>query len=357
MNELRQFSKGNSRCGHQWPIRQALRRRWGWTHIGPTQSKWYRLTFCIGRENGCLTTNNPERKTLTWLEGSEGATKPFNTTHHSRNNQITAAVKRDPAPWIRPIYHKLIESEWWDEKKEISETSNDFIPKGGDKKEPGCEAGAEQMKACKLRWANSGKGRMDQSVWSRLLLWSPVVQRDFNLRLQIRLQIRMQNIWWVHLGSKYTSTKLQSTINERNKQCSKWAKRKPISWKAIGRRVIELTNSYEIANPRGRVLNKISQHNLLSWKPAANTTNSQHEQCAYEFFSISMHPRWILMKTVGRTVVKGVVIHWYWGGIVGLSVGGALRGDGNGRRRFLWWSSCANKTNESAVVGLMGIAG
>jgi len=30
--------------------------------IGPTQSKWHSLSFCIGRQSGCLATNNPARE-------------------------------------------------------------------------------------------------------------------------------------------------------------------------------------------------------------------------------------------------------------------------------------------------------
>lgn len=45
-------------------------------------------------------------------------TKPFYPTHHSCNNPINAAEKRDRAPRIRLVYQKLIESERWDAKKD-----------------------------------------------------------------------------------------------------------------------------------------------------------------------------------------------------------------------------------------------
>ena len=47
-----------------------------------------------------------------------GCDKAVHSTHHSCNNPIDAAEKRDPAPRIRPVYHKLIESELWDAKKD-----------------------------------------------------------------------------------------------------------------------------------------------------------------------------------------------------------------------------------------------
>ena len=101
----------------------------------------------------------------------------------------------------------------------------------------------------------------------------------------------------------------------------------------------------------------IKYHNTIWLKACSKHNKFSTWTVCLCVFSISLHPRWILMKTAGQTVVKGVVIHWHWGCIVGLSVGGALRGDGNGWWQFSWWSWCANKHIESMVVGFMGIVG
>ena len=98
--------------------------------------------------------------------------------------------------------------------------------------------------------------------------------------------------------------------------------------------------------------NTIRSRERLQWTERINNTNS-----VLTSFFISLHPRWIFLQTSVRTVGKGVVVDWHWGGVVAMSVGGALRGDGNGRRRFHGDTWCASKNNENMSVGLMGIAG
>ena len=100
-------------------IRQALRQRWGCTHFWPTQSKWSWMSFCIwGGEPLSYHKQSGKRKWLAWLAGSEHATKSFHSSHQSCNNPRNAAEKRNSAPRIRPVYQKLIQSEWWDTKKD-----------------------------------------------------------------------------------------------------------------------------------------------------------------------------------------------------------------------------------------------
>jgi hypothetical protein len=55
--------------------------------------------------------------------------------------------------------------------------------------------------------------------------------------------------------------------------------------------------------------NTIRSREHLQWTEWINNTNS-----VLTSFFISLHLRWIFLQTAVRTVGKGVVIDWYWGG-------------------------------------------
>jgi hypothetical protein len=78
--------------------------------------------------------------------------------------------------------------------------------------------------------------------------------------------------------------------------------------------------------------NTIRSREHLQWTEWINNTNS-----VLTSFSISLHLRWIFLQTAVRTVGKGVVIDWYWGGGRGDECGGSIEGRRQRAATISWW--------------------
>ncbi len=208
-----------------------------------------------------------------------------------------------------------------------------------------CERRCAEVKYC--------KGRMDQSVGSSLFWWWPVVQTEVNLRLQVP----MQNMWWVLLGSKYKSTKLQSTINERNRQCCKWSKR----FLSFGRQLdsewqySQMPTKSPIHEDGGSQSKTTTQSGLVNACREQNESTTQ-TVCLRVFLAACIRDEFSCKQRVERSekVLSSIDIEggsWRW--VLGEHWGETATG-GDDFHGDMW---CANKNNESAFVGLMGIAG
>ena len=110
----------------------------------------------ISRQQGCHTASH----------------QSFHSTHHSHNRLINAAEKRDLASWTDERFacqHWWVIFWWITEEEWISQMEDNCFNDGP---------------RCRMSWTGT----------------------------------RLQNMWWVLLRLKYTSTKLQPTINNRNKR-------------------------------------------------------------------------------------------------------------------------------------------
>jgi hypothetical protein len=121
--------------------------------------------------------------------------------------------------------------------------------------------------------------------------------------------------------------------------------------------VIELPNAYEFAHPQGgRSQSRATPQSGLV-KACSKHNNFTTWRVCLLVFLISLHPRWILLHLVGRTVGKDVAIHWRWGGLWCWVWGehwGEMTMGGDDFNCDTW---CVKINNESSFVGLMRIAG